>query len=406
MAASKSVCPWRFLDPISSSLSRPSSPLSLSPHRKTFAQALNNSCDISTSQLPKPCLKGDAIAIKIPEEEYKAGLERCKNNLRGRLILSNDDSPVKFIDLKSKLSAHWKSISQWSMISLGKAFYEFSFASTEDLRRVWSVGTWNLKPGFLRLSPWTPDFNPNVQRQTHAQCWVRISGLPQEYWSPKIFFAIAAGVGTPITLDEATSKRTFRHFGRVLVDLDLNVDRRYRILVEREDFAFFVDLSYENLPLFCYNCQVRGHSDDNCRKQVNEKNEVESQDGKNVASTGFRKPAVKNVKVVDPHEVVNDPQGEGSLHSDDKIDDVQEEGNPSSIQKDDSLFKNNSNMLVETVYEGVPKLTPDQLVQLKKDMLADPNPIIGLVQIERNNDAGQVNVNVLHSASPVQNLSE
>lgn len=31
---------------------------------------------------------------------------------------------------------------------------------------------------------------------------------------------------------------------------------------------FFVDIVYENLPLFYTNCQVIGHSMDNCRKQL------------------------------------------------------------------------------------------------------------------------------------------
>ncbi|PNX65039.1 hypothetical protein L195_g054332 [Trifolium pratense] len=39
--------------------------------RKSFAQALQNSCDVPHDHLPKPCLKGEDIAIKIPEEEYK-----------------------------------------------------------------------------------------------------------------------------------------------------------------------------------------------------------------------------------------------------------------------------------------------------------------------------------------------
>lgn len=102
---------------------------------------MNNSCDIRISQLLRPCVKGDAVVIKIPEDEYKASLEQCKNNLHGRSILSKGDALVKFVDLKAKLSSLWKSIGQWSMISLGKGFYKFSFASKEDLRRVWSVGS-------------------------------------------------------------------------------------------------------------------------------------------------------------------------------------------------------------------------------------------------------------------------
>lgn len=49
--------------------------------RKTFAEALNNVCDIPLSQLSQPCMKGDALSIKNSEEEYKVGLDGCKNNL-------------------------------------------------------------------------------------------------------------------------------------------------------------------------------------------------------------------------------------------------------------------------------------------------------------------------------------
>lgn len=36
---------------------------------KTFAQALNNLCDIPSSQFPQPVLKGENFAIEIPEGE-------------------------------------------------------------------------------------------------------------------------------------------------------------------------------------------------------------------------------------------------------------------------------------------------------------------------------------------------
>lgn len=123
-----------------------------------------------------------------PKEEYRAGLEGRKNHLHGCLILLKGDIPTKVADLRSKLLSLWKSIGSWSMVSLGKGFYEFSFSSPPDLRNVLSIGSWSLKPGILHLSSWTPDFNPYTQKQTHANCWVCIIGLPQEYWRAKIFF--------------------------------------------------------------------------------------------------------------------------------------------------------------------------------------------------------------------------
>jgi len=37
---------------------------------KTFAQALQNVCDIPHCQLPKLGVKGEVFSIAIPEEEY------------------------------------------------------------------------------------------------------------------------------------------------------------------------------------------------------------------------------------------------------------------------------------------------------------------------------------------------
>lgn len=122
-------CPWQLLFPELSSPSPLSS--SSSPHQppllqdsaqipssspkptKTFVQALNNACDIPLSQLPIPCVKGDVIAVKIPEEEYVAGMESCKNHLHGRLMVSKGDVPYRIDDLQLKLMRHWKSLSQW-----------------------------------------------------------------------------------------------------------------------------------------------------------------------------------------------------------------------------------------------------------------------------------------------------
>jgi len=37
------------------------------------------------------------------------------------------------------------------MSSLGRRYYEFSFATYEDLRAVWALGMVNLKSGVMRL---------------------------------------------------------------------------------------------------------------------------------------------------------------------------------------------------------------------------------------------------------------
>ncbi|XP_050895619.1 uncharacterized protein LOC127102269 [Lathyrus oleraceus] len=125
-------------------------------------------------------------------------------------------------------------------MSLGKGYFDFSFSSLEDSRRVRSVNSWSLNPGYLKLFTWTKDFNSSSLKQTFAQVWIHIHGLSQEYWRPKINFAIASSIRTPFCTDFAIIKscfdRPFGHYVRVLVDLDLyNELRSENVNVEVND---------------------------------------------------------------------------------------------------------------------------------------------------------------------------
>jgi len=71
---------------------------------KTFAQAVSNICNIPTSQLPKPVLKGDNFAIAISEEEYDAGMETCKHNLHARIIWPKGSTPLTVYALRNILA--------------------------------------------------------------------------------------------------------------------------------------------------------------------------------------------------------------------------------------------------------------------------------------------------------------
>jgi hypothetical protein len=169
------------------------------------------------------------------------------------------------LDLKAKILKFWKTSAPWFMVSLGKGYFELIFSFLDDLSAIRSIGSWNLSPGFLRTFAWTADFNPHTVQHTIAQTWIRIHGLAREYWRPTILFEIAGALGIPLSLDEATRKRTFGHFARVLIEVDLNSDLHERILVERNAFDFYVDIEYEKLPLFCNSCQIIGHSVENCK---------------------------------------------------------------------------------------------------------------------------------------------
>nr|KYP37546.1 hypothetical protein KK1_041269 [Cajanus cajan] len=138
------------------------------------------------------------------------------------------------------------------------------FQNEHDLGVILAAGPWSLEPGLLRLSLWKPDFNPRNYKNTFAQVWLRILDLPQEYWSPRILLAIASTVGTPNSLDKATLNRTYGHFVRILIELDLLKMIPTQLMVEREGFAFYVSFEFDRLPLFCFKCNCIGHEEVAC----------------------------------------------------------------------------------------------------------------------------------------------
>jgi hypothetical protein len=123
----------------------------------TFSAALSGQRVVDDRPFPTPCIKGDALSIKICQEEYHRGLEDCKNALRARLTLNKGDKPYSARDLTNKIGKLWKTSAGWKMVPLGKGYYDFHFDSANDLRKIWAAGTVNLKPGLLRLLQWTKD---------------------------------------------------------------------------------------------------------------------------------------------------------------------------------------------------------------------------------------------------------
>jgi len=81
------------------------------PKTKSFAQALvfANGTDNSVP-LPSPIIRGENLCIQISQETYARGIEVCKRNLRGKLVLSKGDKPYGYREVLTKLQQLWANI--------------------------------------------------------------------------------------------------------------------------------------------------------------------------------------------------------------------------------------------------------------------------------------------------------
>ena len=55
-----------------------------------------------------PSICGDMLFVKIIDDVYVRGLDFCKTNLRGRLVMNKGDKPLSSKDLAAKLQKLWK----------------------------------------------------------------------------------------------------------------------------------------------------------------------------------------------------------------------------------------------------------------------------------------------------------
>ena len=106
---------------------------------------------------------------------------------------------------------------------------------------------WKLRPGLIRLQPWSPNFNPFAQRPTTAQVWCRFYNLGLEYWHPQILINLAKVIGSPLKIDMAMLDGNFGHYASILIDVDLSKHLHESILLEKDGYSFFIDW---NMKLF------------------------------------------------------------------------------------------------------------------------------------------------------------
>jgi len=89
--------------------------------------------------------------------------------------------------------------------------------------------------------------------------------LPQEYWSDRTLLEITGAIATPLLIDTATQNQVFENYVRVLIDIDSSRRLFHEMMVEREGFAFPIEVAYEWIPDFCSHRQIIGQHVSNCR---------------------------------------------------------------------------------------------------------------------------------------------
>ncbi|KAJ1389206.1 hypothetical protein SESBI_38480 [Sesbania bispinosa] len=124
---------------------------------------------------------------------------------------------------------------------------------------------------YLVIQRWKPEFLPFEEEFKRVSVWIRIPGLPIEYYDDHILWRIGNVVGHTVKIDPNTLKQhddelgpsvVTEHgkFARICVEVDLR-----KVLISRfrlNGRVYYVE--YEGLLLICFNYGRFGHRKECC----------------------------------------------------------------------------------------------------------------------------------------------
>lgn len=121
---------------------------------------------------------------------------------------------VKEVRMKSKLDYDPK------VFPLEEDHLLLKFKSEKECSLVLNGGPRFVAGQLMAMEAWMPDFVLGRQSIQKVVVWLRLPGLPLEYWRLVAILAIAAEAGRPISLDDFTNLLKKIGYACVRVELD------------------------------------------------------------------------------------------------------------------------------------------------------------------------------------------
>lgn len=114
---------------------------------------------------------------------------------------------IGFKALENRMKLLWAKRGVLNIIDLGQEFYLVTFTNPEDHTVALLEGLWLVYDHYLMVREWSPNFSPSKDMVNQLVVWVRISGLPIEYYDQKVHTFIGNMIGKSIKVDRTNLTR-------------------------------------------------------------------------------------------------------------------------------------------------------------------------------------------------------
>ena len=113
---------------------------------------------------------------------------------------------------------------------------------------------------YLSIRGWKPNFRPENANLSYVAMWVRLLGLPIEYYELSVLRDIGKVIGPVLRIDTHTASETRGRFVRLC--LQVNFDEPIVKLVEVSGID--QPVQYEGISSLCFSYGQVGHKTEGC----------------------------------------------------------------------------------------------------------------------------------------------
>ncbi|GAU46873.1 hypothetical protein TSUD_402910 [Trifolium subterraneum] len=121
-------------------------------------------------------------------------------------------------------------------------------------------GPWFIYDHYLTVKEWGPNFHPASDTIEEVAVWLRISGLPIEYYDSKILHFIGDTIGQTTKVDKNTLTQEWGKYARLCVQVNLTKPLVAMFMIKDTRY----NIEYEGLHMLCTRCGRFGHYKEGC----------------------------------------------------------------------------------------------------------------------------------------------
>ncbi|KAL3699711.1 hypothetical protein R1sor_017733 [Riccia sorocarpa] len=233
-------------------------------------------------QMPQPEIRADPSKIrrKVLNEETVERVRKKLQTLESKALVlftgnSNPlrDTVVKWVQDQFTIKL---GVTVNHVKNLGPGHHLIVVGSSQERARIFDQPPKDFNGKYMRLSPWTPDYDARVEKQKRKPVWIDIMYVNPAFEEEGIALLKELGTLLHVAGIDKEKRHKFPHI-RGLVLMDRYTEWPEAMVLELEGTEVEFTIDYEDLPEGCFICHQTGHLARTC-PQVTTTKEVDPEE--------------------------------------------------------------------------------------------------------------------------------